>query len=179
MCKFAFGGDINRAFFYKYYISKLHFILTIATRIMNQNKLFCNVFRINIHTNSNHLEYFRKRITRSKPLLLGRTQPVIPPNLYVNEHNSLGSPGKTATNAFLHKKHNSVRSFCLSALKVILNDHPPLHFGRRTPERRTLVHSQGIYRYISYISNWMCFLRRYKCNLRPKKRRKQRGPQPK
>ena len=28
--------------------------------------------------------------------LLGRAQPVIPPNLYsnVNEHNSLGSPGK-------------------------------------------------------------------------------------
>ena len=25
--------------------------------------------------------------------LLGRAQPVIPPNLYVNEHNSLGSPG--------------------------------------------------------------------------------------
>ena len=25
--------------------------------------------------------------------LLGRTQPVIPPNLYVNEHNSLGSSG--------------------------------------------------------------------------------------
>ena len=30
-------------------------------------------------------------------ILLGRAQPVIPPNLYsvnVNEHNSLGSPGK-------------------------------------------------------------------------------------
>ena len=29
-------------------------------------------------------------------MLLGRAQPVIPPNLYsaVNEHNSLGSPGK-------------------------------------------------------------------------------------
>ena len=28
-------------------------------------------------------------------VLLGRAQPVIPPNLYnVNEHNSLGSPGK-------------------------------------------------------------------------------------
>ena len=26
--------------------------------------------------------------------LLGRAQPVIPPNLYVNEHNSLGSSGK-------------------------------------------------------------------------------------
>ena len=26
-------------------------------------------------------------------ILLGRAQPVIPPNLYVNEHNSLGSPG--------------------------------------------------------------------------------------
>ena len=25
--------------------------------------------------------------------ILGRAQPVIPPNLYVNEHNSLGSPG--------------------------------------------------------------------------------------
>ena len=27
--------------------------------------------------------------------LLGRAQPVIPPNLYVNEHKSLGSPGKS------------------------------------------------------------------------------------
>ena len=28
-------------------------------------------------------------------VLLGRAQPVIPPNLYVNEHNSLGSSGKS------------------------------------------------------------------------------------
>ena len=27
--------------------------------------------------------------------LLGRAQPVIPPNLYVNEYNSLGSPGNS------------------------------------------------------------------------------------
>ena len=29
--------------------------------------------------------------------LLGGARPVIPPNLYVNEHNSLESPGKLAT----------------------------------------------------------------------------------
>ena len=31
-------------------------------------------------------------------MLLGRAQPVIPPNLYYNEHNSLGSPGNTNAN---------------------------------------------------------------------------------
>ena len=33
---------------------------------------------------------------RAKPHLLVRVQPVIPPNLYVYEHNSMGSPGKAA-----------------------------------------------------------------------------------
>ena len=36
-----------------------------------------------------------KRLSPPKyfEVLLGRAQPVIPPNLYVNKHNSLGSPG--------------------------------------------------------------------------------------
>ena len=40
--------------------------------------------------------YFKSLLVRF--ILLGRAQPVIPPNLYVNEHNSLGFPGKVYIN---------------------------------------------------------------------------------
>ena len=44
-------------------------------------------------------------------LLLGRAQPVIPPNLYdVNEHNSLGSPGKISCyGAYIHEQDTNIQ----------------------------------------------------------------------
>ena len=41
----------------------------------------------------------------SRMQLLGRAQPVIPPNLYVNEHNSLGSSGKHAVANVKQARH--------------------------------------------------------------------------
>ena len=46
------------------------------------------------YLNKNLGSYSRLKIVCSQRELLGRAQPVIPPNLNVYEHNSLGSPGK-------------------------------------------------------------------------------------
>ena len=53
---------------------------------------------------------------RGKKKLLGRAQPVIPPNLYsVIEHNSLGSPGKEKVKdncPGIDSKHDNVLTYC-------------------------------------------------------------------
>ena len=57
---------------------------------------FClkqNLYRRSFMT-SRLLDPVKLKLLTIWDCLLGRAQPVIPPNLYVNEHNSLGSPGK-------------------------------------------------------------------------------------
>ena len=98
---------------------------------MNRDELFCNVFRMNKHTFTDHLEYSPNQVLSrhcGRALLQAQGLWIEQLGILLKENNTL----KNASDVFLHKKHNSVSSFCQGASKVILKDFP-LNFGLRTP----------------------------------------------